>query len=178
MKTRTRMTVIGLVMVTLLLLATGSAAARSVETDFETVVVLCGFGESAREWYEDTDEGTVWHFRNMVYQSYLYSTDDRVAGIATWRGHQDMNVTTGDGRAWGNGIIETEMGTWHVVYTGGYEGWVGTSQGKGHGIDGLQAQTMYYTGNIGGVPPENPCAPNAPYAVMTFTGAIIDHKGN
>ena len=70
MKTRTRMTVIGLVMVTMLLLATGSAAAWAAETDFEAVVVICETGESAREWYEDTAEGTIWHFSTFTIKSW------------------------------------------------------------------------------------------------------------
>jgi hypothetical protein len=157
-------------------LSTASARAKSTTTEFEATLVACGRGESAREWYDET-EGTIWHIRNMVYQTPIYSDDDRMAAMRTWRTNQDMNLTTGDGRAWGPGIIETARGTWHVVIAGGYEGWVGFSEAKAAGVDGLQAYKMTYIGSIGGVPPENPCAPDDPYVVMTLTGQIENLKG-
>jgi hypothetical protein len=177
MKNNKRMVLLVAAMIAMLLLGTASALAKPTTTNFEATVVICEFGDSARDWYEETEEGTIWHFRNMVYQSPLYSEDDRMAGIATWRANQDVNIITGDGRAWGTGVIETNRGTWQIVFSGSYEGGVLRTQGKGTGVGGLQAHRMYYTGSVGGQPPENPCAPNDPDAVGTFLGWIEDRKG-
>jgi hypothetical protein len=116
MKKTRRAIVLSFALIALLVFAAVPAVAGSSDTEFESIVVLCAYGEAAREWYEETDEGTIWHFRNMIYQSYHYSEEDRMAGIATWRGNQDLNVTTFTGRAWGTGILETSEGTWHIVY--------------------------------------------------------------
>jgi hypothetical protein len=105
-------------------------------------------------------------------------------GTATWRGNQDLNVTTFTGRAWGTGVIETDKGTWHVVYKGAFENGVGGSEGKGHGRDGLQSLKMHYAAGFGGVPPEDPCqgtATDSPIPmpiIMTFAGTILDPKGD
>jgi hypothetical protein len=114
----------------------------------------------------------------MVYQSYLYSDEPRMAGIATWRGSHEINLTTGDGRAWSTGWHKTAMGSWHIVVEGGYDGGVGFSYAKGNGVDGLQGQKMFYEGSVGGEAPENPCAPEDPYLVMMLEGWIIDQKGH
>jgi hypothetical protein len=172
-------TLLSLALIVMLLFAAVPAAATSGETEFESVVVLCGYGEAAKEWYEETDEGTIYHFRNMIYQSYHYSEESRMAGIATWRGNQDLNMTTFTGRAWVTGVIETSEGTWHVVAKAAFENGVGGSDGIGHGRDGLESLKMHYIGTIiTEAPPENPCSPNAPFLVMTFNGVIYDPKGD
>jgi hypothetical protein len=160
-------------------LGTTPALAKSTTTDFEAVVVICAYGDSAREWLEETDKGTIWHVRHLVYQTPVYSKDVHVTGTATWCENADMNILTGDGRTWGTGVIKTQIGTWRISFKGGFKDGMRYSQGKGAGVDGLQAHKMYFRGRQGGQLPggiENPCTSEG-YLIGTLSGWIVDHRG-
>jgi hypothetical protein len=110
----------------------------------------------------------------MVYDTPIVSEEPRMTGIATWRGNLDLNMVTGDGKAWGSGTMETEAGTWQMVLEGGYAGWVGWSHVHAHGAHGLEGQAMFYDGSVLlEIPQPDPCG--TAYAALMLTGYILEH---
>jgi len=146
------MIVIGLTMVTTLLLATGSAAARPGVTRFEAVVYVCGMDDPLAQW----TDGTVLYQRGVVLRSQVVSDEPRVAGIMIDLGHQDITLETQAIRTWGRGMVVSGEGglgdfvagegTWYTVWTGKSttEGLV--SRATGYGRDGLEGQFIYWEG--------------------------------
>jgi hypothetical protein len=173
MNKHTRIVMFSLALITLLLLATGSAAARSTETTFEAIGYICELGPPVQEWYSD---GTVLHQRGVVARSILVSSDPRMNGVMVDHLHQDLDLSTGDGRAWGWGKYETELGTWHGVWKGVYSEFVITTQAIAHGSGGLAGQAFYWEGQAIPVPPDDPCPGGAQQALFA-TGVITDHGG-
>jgi hypothetical protein len=78
MRTRTRMIVMGLVMVTMLLLATGSAAARTTKTDVEVVDYGCHLVDPGVSW---VDEEGILHIKGQMYNGETRSSDARFIGV-------------------------------------------------------------------------------------------------
>jgi hypothetical protein len=173
MKTRTRMTVIGLILVAMLLLATGSAAARPKETPFEVIAYICEIGPPAQEWVSD---GTVLHQRGVVIHSIMVSDEPRMNGHLVDVLHQDLDTITGDGRIWGRGTYVTELGVWHGVWKGAYTNFAITTHAIAQGSHGLAGQAFYWDGQDIPVPEGDPC-PNGALQALYATGAITDHKG-
>jgi len=180
MNRSTRTTAVAVVLIIMLLGAALPAAAKQPDrTDFVAVGYICEMGPAAREWY--TDDGTVWHFRNMHYQGPVISDEPRLAGMAYCKAGMDLDQVTGDGRSWGLCVVETEKGTWHTVYKTVYSTWAASSQLTGHGVDGLQGQFLYWEGTLILPPYPHPdaCGPGAPIA-MAFQaiGYILDRNGD
>ncbi len=173
MNKHTRIVLFSLALITLLLLATGSAAARSTETPFAAIAYICELGPPVQEWYSD---GTVLHQRNAAIYSILVSSDPRMNGVMVDYAHQDLDVITGDGRVWGRGKYETELGTWHGVWKGVYSGFGITTQAMAHGSGELAGQAFYWEGHTTPVPPGDPCPDGAQQALFA-TGVIMDHGG-
>lgn len=174
MKNQTRMALLSLVLIAILLLAAVPAAARPKETPFEIVAFICRLGPPVREWYSDGE--TVLHQRGVVVHSILVSDEPSMNGIAVDVLHQDLNLSTGDGRAWGRGTYETDVGTWQGVWKGHYTGYMITTEAMGQGSHGLEGQTFYWDGQQIPVPEDDPCPDGAQVALFA-TGAIVDHKG-
>jgi hypothetical protein len=178
MNNSTRTVGVAIVLVATLLVAALPAAAKQPErTDFVARAYICQMGPSAREWY--TDDGTVWHFRNMRYQGPVISDEPRLAGMSYCQAGQDLDQSTGNGRSWGTCVIDTEQGTWHTVYKTVYDAWVVSGQMTGHGVDGLQGQFMVWEGALllPPYPDVSPCGPDVPVS-MAFQaiGYILDRE--
>jgi hypothetical protein len=175
MKKRMRMIGIGLVLVATLLLATVPTLARSTETDFEAIAFICGVEPPVNEWY--TDGGAVLHQRGVVVHSILVSDEPRMNGIGRDIVHQDLNLITGDGRAWGHSIFEMDAGIWRAVWKGELAGFLVTTHASGHGSHGFEAQAFVWEGQQIPIPEEDPC-PNGALQALFASGVIVDHKGD
>jgi hypothetical protein len=166
---------IGLVLVAMLLLATVPTLARSTETDFEAIAFICGAEPPVSEWY--TDGGAVLHQRGAVVHSILVSDEPRMNGIARDILHQDLNLLTGDGQAWGRSVFEMDAGIWRAVWKGEYTGFLVTTHASGHGSHGFEGQAFVWEGQQGPIPEEDPC-PNGAVNVLYASGVIVNHKGD
>ena len=173
MKKQTRILLASLALITTLLLATGSAAARPEATPFEVIAYICEIEPPVQEWYSDE---TVLHQRNVVVHSIMVSDEPRMNAIGVDVVHQDLDLSTGDGRIWGRGKYVTDAGTWHGVWNGVYTGFVISTRAMGHGSQGLAGQAFYWDGQTIPVPEGDPC-PNGAQQALFATGYIIDHNG-
>jgi hypothetical protein len=126
--------------------------------------------EGGREWWT---HDTIQHLRNADIYAYLVSEEPRLDGPIVWKGHQDLDYSTGNGRSWGKGVLDTAMGTWHVSFYTTITSWVMSVDGVGHGRDGLQGQIMYYHGVPRGPVWSDPCG--AEVLVVDWEGYIIEH---
>ena len=175
MKKRTRIIGMALVLVAMLLLATVPTLARSTETDFEAFAFICAAEPPVSEWY--TDGGTVLHQRGVVVHSILVSDEPRMNGIGRDVLHQDLNLSTGDGQAWGHSVFEMDAGIWRAVWKGEYTGLVVTTHASGHGSHGFEGQAFLWEGQQIPIPGEDPC-PDGATTVLYASGVIVDHKGD
>lgn len=177
MKTHTRMIVIGLVMVSLLLLATGSAAARPGITRFKAIGYVC---EMEDPFAQRVDGGVLQH-RGVILRSQVVSDEPLMQGIMIDLAHQDINLETGAIRTWGKGTLVLGEGdpgsfvpgegTWYTNWTGEStdEGLV--SRATGYGRDGLERQFLYWEGKQLTPPFEAPAGCPTELA-LEFTGFI------
>jgi hypothetical protein len=151
------------------LLATGSVAAGPEGTPFDAILHICS-QEGGREWWT---HDTIQHIRNADIYAILISTEERMNGPVFWKGHQDLDTSTGNGRSWGMGVIKTAVGTWHVSFDTTIASGVMSVDGVGHGRDGLQAQVVYYHGVPRGPVWSEPCG--AEVLVVDWEGYILEH---
>jgi hypothetical protein len=176
MKTRTRMMVMGLVLVAMLLLATVPAGARSkIITPVDAIEYTCWTEGPANEWY--SDGGSVWHVRGLILHDIIVSTTEpRVNGTAIGRYHFDLNIFTGEGRAWGTAEYQVEGGIWRGLARGRYIAGKYSGHGENHGSHGLQGQFMYLeAAEIDPDPALDPCGEAGAIYAYKAEGYILEH---
>jgi hypothetical protein len=145
MKTRTKMIVIGLVMVTMLLLATGSATARPGVTRFEATAYICGMDDPISQW--PSDDGAVLYQRGVIIRSQVESVDEpRMMGVNIDLAHQDITLETQAVQGWGTGTLVTSEGTWYTDWKARSTSEGLASRAFGYGRDGLEGQFFYWEG--------------------------------
>jgi hypothetical protein len=180
MRTRTRMIVMGLVMVTMLLLATGSAAARTTKTDVEVVDYGCHLVDPGVSW---VDEEGILHIKGQMYNGETRSSDARFIGASTlyvvsW----NINLATGDYTLHAIGTLDLEDpsidGTWEFLSinsrnVGGVIAARAVARGTGD-LAGLKARMIVETLNE---PPDPTVCEESPQYVSRWIVTVLDPHG-
>jgi hypothetical protein len=174
------MIVMGLVMLTMLLLATGSATARAIKTDVEVIDYGCHLVDPGVSW---VDEDGVLHIKGQVYNGETRSSDARFIGASTlyvvsW----NIDLTTGDYTMHAIGTLDladpTIDGTWEFLSinsrnVGGVIAARAVARGTGD-LAGLKAGMMIEALNE---PPDPTVCEALPQYVSRWEVTVLDPHG-
>ena len=124
--------------------AGGSAGNGAVKIDFVSEEALAPIGPPGKIWVSDG----VQHIRDFPLAGPVWGD---LNGTLTTSFNVNLNLTTGDGTAFGTFVLEVEWngltGTFEGRASGKYEGFRISGQGIGHGtgdFEGMQMQAYFF----------------------------------
>jgi len=175
MKKQRRLFWIALVLTVVLLLATGSAAAKGKETrrDFVGEHFLCWAGDP--EFYRETGSPPVEHGRNLPWTGRAESSEEELyradsEGLQSW----NLNTQTRSGGVWGTFVKYVDGGgRWEGTYSGHYINGVSYIKVRGDGkgeLEGMKYFASFYPKDPSGTP----CDGMPAMAASDVIGVIID----
>ena len=185
MNKRTRVTSLALALIAILLLATGSAAAKATKIEFSYTQFTCSTGTPERMWFSgETPEGPALHWRGMPSIARLVSTD---ADAPWWFdgahnpavGNADVKFPAYTGHVHGTFVLEfdnkpgTIEGTWGGKMINGILSFTGIGHGAG-GLGGTKFRVDLV--QLTEIPPGDLCPERALYAYAA-TAELVDTHG-
>jgi hypothetical protein len=166
-----------LALIAVLVLATGSAAAKATQREFTGYYFNCGpRGDPERMW--TTGDGQVLHVRGAPNFGYARSDNDLYNAYTETVGNFDLNQVTGSGSLRATFIKYVDVGgTWEGVGAGPFVDFLAYLSVAGHGTGELAgmkyfarfAPTVEHPGFV------DPC-PGGAADVSFVTGVILDTR--
>jgi hypothetical protein len=96
-------------------------------------------------WF--TEEGTIMHIRGLTKVAQIVALEGHPecesqfsVGSVVMQANIDLNLVTGEGKAWGKGTITPDEfdGTWQTTFTGQIQNYMFTARGISHGTGALE----------------------------------------